>query len=320
VEDGGIGAGTRIRCGIRVLGRTRFFTPDIPELVPGRVLVETIRDVGTVATFTVEPFDGGSGPAGGSEGLDRGCDPRVPPVTLRRRLTRNASRPMALRRSVRAALALAALSLAAPAISAGAVSRTDRGAGASLSAAAERAGLRPAVLRLALQAHARAVAEGRSTRTVLTVIDYSLPSRQRRLWVLDLARGVVLEHELVAHGSGSGGDLARVFSNRQGSNQSSLGTFVTGATYLGKHGMSLRLYGLDGDLNDRAAARAIVVHGADYVSEGAITRLGRLGRSQGCPALSAAAAPRIIRLIRGGTVIFAYHPSARLEAHPPASS
>jgi hypothetical protein len=227
---------------------------------------------------------------------------------------------MVVRRSFRAALALAALSLAIPAVSSGAVSRTDPVTNASLSAAAERAGLRPAVLRLALRAHARAAAEGRTTRALLTVIDYSLPSRQRRLWVLDLARGVVLEHELVAHGRGSGDDLARVFSNRQGSFQSSLGTFVTGATYRGKHGLSLRLHGLDSDLNDQAEARAIVVHGADYVTEGVIARLGRLGRSQGCPALSPAAAPRIIRLIREGTVIFAYHPSARLESLSPVSS
>ena len=178
----------------------------------------------------------------------------------------------------------------------------------ALARASERAGLRPEVLRLALGARDRVAARGVATRPVLTVIDYSLPSRVRRLWVLDLARGRVLAHELVAHGRGTGDDRAVRFSNRPGSLQSSLGAFVTGATYRGKHGLSLRLRGLDAGVNDRAEARAIVVHGAPYVSEAAIATLGRLGRSQGCPALSPAAAARVIGLIRDGTVLFAYHP------------
>src|SRR5215216_6514334 len=134
---------------------------------------------------------------------------------------------------------------------------------AALSAAAAGAGLRPQVLDLAMRAHARAVSEGRTSRSILTVIDYSLPSRERRLWVLDIERGEVLARELVAHGKNSGDDIARRFSNTEGSNQSSLGTFITGATYQGKHGLSLRLNGLDAELNSRAAARAIVVHAAD---------------------------------------------------------
>src|SRR5690606_9220242 len=96
-------------------------------------------------------------------------------------------------------------------------------------------------------------------------------SRERRLWVLDVAIGRVLAHELVAHGRNSGGDRAESFSNREGSYQSSIGTFVTGATYVGKHGRSLRLVGLDGGLNDNAMARAIVMHGADYVNEGIVS-------------------------------------------------
>jgi hypothetical protein len=181
---------------------------------------------------------------------------------------------------------------------------TDR----TLIRAAADAGLRPAVLEEALRAHARAEREGLTQRQILTVIDYSLLSRVPRLWVLDLETGRVLARELVAHGRNTGADAARSFSNRPGSLQTSLGTFITGATYHGKHGLALRLKGIDRGVNDRAEARAIVVHGADYVNAGIIESLGRLGRSQGCPALSRRAAPRIIELIRGGTVVFAYYP------------
>jgi hypothetical protein len=189
----------------------------------------------------------------------------------------------------------------------------DPGVVPSLKRAAEHAGLRLNVLRLALQAHARAIAAGASRRPLLIVIDYSLPSRIPRLWVLDLARDSVLAHELVAHGRGSGGDFARYFSNQTGSLKSSLGTYVTGSIYHGRHGLSLRLRGLDRGLNDQAEARGIVIHGAEYVSDSIIPKLGRLGRSQGCPALSPKAAERIIPLVQGGTVVYAYYPSPRLE-------
>ncbi len=182
-----------------------------------------------------------------------------------------------------------------------------------LMAMAERAGLRPGVLGRALRAHARALSQGWTSVQLLTVIDYSRPSRERRLWVLDLARDSVLVHALVAHGRGSGEDLARRFSNRPGSLQSSLGTFITGRPYVGRHGLALRLRGVDPGLNDQAEARAIVVHGADYVSEEVVRRLGRLGRSQGCPALEPGVARRVIELIRDGTVMFAYYPAAALS-------
>ena len=191
-----------------------------------------------------------------------------------------------------------------------------------LEQAAQRAGLRPQVLRLALLAHARALRHGWTAAPVLTVIDYSRRSRERRLWVLDLTRDSVLATELVAHGRGTGDDVARRFSNRPGSLESSLGTFITGATYRGRHGLALRLRGVDAGLNDRAEARAIVIHGADYVSPDAVRRLGRLGRSQGCPALAPSAAARVIGLIRGGTVLFAYYPDPELlrRSSPPAST
>jgi len=178
-----------------------------------------------------------------------------------------------------------------------------------LEVAAASIGLRPGVFQAAMRAHDRAVEQGLTRSPILTVIDYSLPSRERRLWVLDLSRGEVLAQELVAHGRATGGDIAQWFSNRQGSAASSLGSFITGASYFGKHGLSLRLRGVDRGVNDRAEARAIVVHGADYVSEASVRVLGRLGRSLGCPALGTAVAPRIIGLIRGGTLLYAYHPS-----------
>lgn len=218
-----------------------------------------------------------------------------------------------MRTFLQIASAAAGLVLVFPTSPAGAIARPAASAASAIELAAAEAGLRSPVLELALLSHARAIASGETSSQLLTVIDYSLPSRERRLWVLDLARGEVLARELVAHGNRTGGDSAQRFSNRPGSYQSSLGTFVTGPTYQGKHGLSLRLRGLDAGLNDRAEARAIVVHGASYVNEGIIGQLGRLGRSQGCPALSQEAAPRIIELIRDGTVVFAYFPSPALE-------
>ena len=178
---------------------------------------------------------------------------------------------------------------------------------AAVVAAAEGAGLEAPAIRAALAAYRRAVANGAAKRAILTVIDYSLPSHVKRLWVLDLARARVLAREFVAHGRGSGADVADRFSNRENSYASSLGAFVTGQTYDGKNGLSLRLEGLDAGVNDRALDRGIVVHGAWYVSQDMIRRFGRLGRSEGCPALSTVEAPRIIHLIEGGSVLYAYH-------------
>lgn len=187
----------------------------------------------------------------------------------------------------------------------------DAAALTRLERVAERSGLRRAVLKSALSAYIHARNDGVVRRPILTVIDYSLPSSRRRFWVLDMATGRVLTRELVAHGRESGGDLAERFSNQPGSLQSSLGTFVTGGVYRGRHGRSLRLRGLDRGLNDQAEARAIVIHGADYVSDDFVRRVGRLGRSEGCPALRKAAARRVIDLIRDGTVVYAFYPGLR---------
>lgn len=178
---------------------------------------------------------------------------------------------------------------------------------ARVSRAARDSGLSERALGSALAGYRRAQDLGLVKHPLLTVIDFSLPSHTRRFWILDLAAGRVLAHEYVAHGSGSGDDVARHFSNRDGSDASSLGTFVTGSTYQGRNGLSLRLEGLDPGVNNRAWERGIVVHGAAYVSEAMIRRLGRLGRSWGCPALSHQAADRVIPLMAGGSVVYAYY-------------
>jgi L,D-transpeptidase catalytic domain len=169
-------------------------------------------------------------------------------------------------------------------------------------------GLSPAVLAKALDAAACARARGVSGRDdLLTVIDYSLPSTKKRLWVLDLEKGEVLFHELVAHGSGSGDNYATRFSNVQDSRQTSLGLFRTGGTYQGGNGYSLKLQGLDEGLNDRAEARHIVMHGAWYVNPDQIRTQGRIGRSWGCPAVAAEKAHAVIDTIKGGSFVFSYH-------------
>jgi hypothetical protein len=173
-------------------------------------------------------------------------------------------------------------------------------------------GINRDVLQLALSAAACAVRSGDVTdlRT-LTVIDYSLPSTEKRLWVFDLHERTLLYEELVAHGSGSGMDMATAFSNEPDSHQSSLGLFRTDTSYVGRNGYSLRLHGLDAGFNDMAYERAIVMHGAPYVSEDTIKQQGRLGRSWGCPALRAGIAREVIDTVKGNGLVFAYYPDAK---------
>jgi L,D-transpeptidase-like protein len=169
----------------------------------------------------------------------------------------------------------------------------------------------PAALAAAMSAYERARHSGVVVNShLLTLIDYTQPSVVPRLWVIDLSTGDVLYHELVAHGRASGDNMATLFSNDDDSHMSSLGLFLTGEAYVGRNGYSLRLEGLDPGVNDHAAARAIVIHGAPYVSEDVSHRLGRLGRSWGCPAVGLDVARPLIDAIKGGTVVFAYGPHA----------
>ena len=169
-------------------------------------------------------------------------------------------------------------------------------------------GLEPKVLKLALKAAARAHKKGLGSKKILTVIDYSKPSTQKRLWVLDLKNKKLLFYELVAHGKGTGQNRAKTFSNTPGSLQSSLGLFETLGTYQGKHGYTLKLKGLEKGVNDNAESRSIVIHGAWYVTEAFAKQHGRLGRRWGCPALDKKVARQVIDTIKGGSLLFVYYP------------
>ena len=169
--------------------------------------------------------------------------------------------------------------------------------------------INPQALQMALNALSRLKAAGQSVRSdVLMVIDYSKRSTEPRLWVFDLNRSGVLFQELVAHGRNSGDDRAVRFSNEPGSLMSSLGLFLTADTYIGKHGLSLRLQGLQKGINDNSLDRAIVIHAADYVSESVALRSGRIGRSWGCPAVRPAISRKLIETVRGGVLLLAYYP------------
>lgn len=146
--------------------------------------------------------------------------------------------------------------------------------------------------------------------SLLTILDFSKPSSEERLYLIDIKNQQLLVKSLVAHGQNSGALFAESFSNRPSSHMSSLGMYLTAYTYLGKHGYSLRLNGIDRGLNDNAYKRAIVVHGANYVSEKYITQVGRIGRSFGCPALPLEKNDAIIDFIKEGSCLYVYHPLA----------
>ena len=216
--------------------------------------------------------------------------------------------PAALALSLTFAGLLGASSLAANATPVGNESASE----AKARAFADVRNLDHHVLRLALDAVTCARETGRIDEggdRLLTVIDYSKASTQRRLWVLDLDRERLLFEELVAHGQGSGDNLATKFSNAPDSHQTSIGLFRTDTTYVGRNGYSLRLDGLDKGFNDRARERAIVMHGAPYVNPGITKTLGRLGRSHGCPAVRNAVAHELIDRVKGGGLVFAYYPN-----------
>lgn len=143
-----------------------------------------------------------------------------------------------------------------------------------------------------------------SEKEILTVVDFSKSSKEKRMWIIDLKNKSVLLNTYVAHGRGSGDDMATTFSNIAESYQSSLGFYVTNETYQGKHGLSLKLDGLDEGINHLARQRAIVIHGASYVSEDFINKHGRLGRSHGCPAVPVELNKTVINLIKDKTCLY----------------
>ena len=168
--------------------------------------------------------------------------------------------------------------------------------------------INPMVLSKALSGYYFLKEQGKVNRDgILTVIDFNRPSVDERIFVIDVNQGRLLYSGLVAHGKGSGENYAQNFSNSPGSHKSSLGFYTTGDTYDGKNGYSLKLVGMERGINDKAESRSIVIHGADYVSYDYIRKHGRLGRSQGCPAVSVNSFQQIIDLIKGGSCLFIYH-------------
>lgn len=149
----------------------------------------------------------------------------------------------------------------------------------------------------------------------LTIVDYSLPSTKKRLWVIDMDNHVIVQKTLVAHGKNSGVNRAHDFSNKPGTYMSSLGFFLTGHIYEGKHGLSLRLRGLEPGINDHARERDIVIHPADYATRAFIKQNGRLGRSFGCLALPPRVNKQIIMKVRRSALLFVYYPEPSYFRH-----
>lgn len=144
-------------------------------------------------------------------------------------------------------------------------------------------------------------------KNIITIIDFTLSSNEKRLWVIDLDSNQVVFNTLVSHGRNTGDEYAKNFSNTNESYKSSLGFFATGEIYNGKHGVSLKLDGLEIGKNDNARKRAVVIHGADYVSEKFIKQHKRLGRSLGCPALPTELSSNIIKYIKDKSCLFIYY-------------
>ncbi|CAM3535423.1 murein L,D-transpeptidase catalytic domain family protein [Flavobacterium saliperosum] len=165
----------------------------------------------------------------------------------------------------------------------------------------------------ALEGYYQLKERGIVQKDILTIVDFSLSSTQKRLWVIDMATNTVLLQSVVSHGRNSGEEFATSFSNESNSYKSSLGFYTTGETYNGKHGLSLKLDGLEYGINSNARNRAVVMHGADYAAESFIKQQGRLGRSQGCPAVPYEIHKEIINLIKDKSCLFIYHPSRTYE-------
>ena len=175
---------------------------------------------------------------------------------------------------------------------------------------ADSAGIPLPALRMAFNGYHVLMSQGLlKNDSLLTIVDFNSPSTAQRFYIFDLKNQKILKNTLVSHGMKSGENEADSFSNRRNSNKSSLGIYITGETYEGKHGYSLRLDGMTKGINDNARKRAIVIHGADYVNEQFVNEHGRIGRSFGCPAVPMDEVHEIIDLIKEGSCLFIYHPS-----------
>ncbi|MGB8704556.1 MAG: murein L,D-transpeptidase catalytic domain family protein [Gillisia sp.] len=152
-------------------------------------------------------------------------------------------------------------------------------------------------------------------KKILTIIDFSLSSTKKRMWVLDMENNKVLFNNLVAHGQKTGVEFASKFSNAQNSHESSLGFFLTGETYYGKNGLSLFIDGLEKRFNSNARKRYVVIHGADYATESFVKKVGRLGRSYGCPAVPANISKELINTIKNKSVVYVYSKDENYNRH-----
>lgn len=172
-------------------------------------------------------------------------------------------------------------------------------------------GLPKEVMEMAYKGQQQLIGRGvLNNDAVVAIADFSQPSSQKRLYIIDTKNGRVLYNTYVAHGKNSGLTYAEHFSNNPESLQSSLGFYVTRNTYTGKHGLSLRLQGLERGFNDNAEARAVVIHGAEYIGSGRADA-AYMGRSFGCPAVPQAQSATVINLLKNGTCLFIYHPTQR---------
>jgi hypothetical protein len=180
----------------------------------------------------------------------------------------------------------------------------------------ETAGLSKKAFDFALDGWEKLNKEGKlANHDTIGIIDFSQPSTQKRLYVLDMKNHSLLFNSLVAHGKNSGKKEAVSFSNKPSSYKSSPGFYVTGDTYNGSNGFSLRLNGIERGINDKALARGIVIHGADYVSDSFSAGRGYIGRSQGCPAVPLKEAKNIINTMKGGACLYIYTPDRRYLSH-----
>jgi len=146
--------------------------------------------------------------------------------------------------------------------------------------------------------------ENQCKKNIVSIIDFTRPSTEKRLFIIDLEHKILIYKCYVAHGRNSGDNYAKSFSNDPASLKSSLGFFLTAETYSGDHGYSLKLDGLEKGINNNARVREIVIHGAEYVSEEFIKMYGRLGRSWGCPSIPVEISKEIIDKISGGSCLY----------------
>ena len=173
----------------------------------------------------------------------------------------------------------------------------------------EKNGLKSDVFELALKAFGKARSNGLTSKTIYTIVDFRMHSKEKRLWTVDLATGELLFNEVTTHGRHSDLDhngYLETISNTPESKQTSVGLYQTAEVYMGEHGRSLRLDGLEKGFNDNARDRAIVIHGADYAGDYFVQKHGKAGRSFGCPAVSNEVSDKLISTIKDGSLVFVY--------------